>query len=935
MVTGVRVLTAAVVVVGAGVIGCGGGASQDLFGEGGAGDGGLADATTVDPGPDGSVEADAAGPLAYFSAAGIDFGLAECAGAAPADQSIILANLGGETLTWSASLAGASAIGFNGPRQGTLAPGARATITVAAQAFPKAAIAGESLQATLTVVTNDLSHAKALLPVKVTPAGGTLTLTPASVSFGQVPVRKQAADIPLLLANVGNVPVEVTLGAPSDAQFALGWSGTGAITLGPGAAVPGLVAQFNPSAAKAASATATVSVRGVTCGVGVPSVTLKGEGTNGTVSASPGALFFGEVPCGSMAASQTVKLSNSGNAPFTFTTSLDLGAASPYSVLPASGAVAPGASIDLEVKPAAIPASSLTTADLLADTLVVATTSAGDTPHRIALHETAKGARIHVSRPSIAFGDVPVGTDDAEPLSFANDGNAAATLTLTASGSDYEVSPVAPTATPAGGTLSATATFRPAAIGPVAGRVAVTTADALCAPLPPDVTFAGTGTRGEVSLSTQSLDFQSVPCGTRGAAQTVRLQNTGNAALRWTGALGRADSPFSVDVAAGALGAGESVTITVTPEPIPAVSATTAGFYDDALVITTDVPLAPAFTVKLLETARGAVLELDPPALTVPPTPLGSASVAPFTLRNRGNAPATVTLSPAPSTFAVTPASATVPPATGGAAGTLAGELTYTPGPDVGPESGTVGISTADPVCAPLPALLVTATALGGVLRASPAPGSTIDLGLVDCGTAGVATRVVVTNDGNALFTVTPSLGAVSPPRYSVTPGGASPVAPGKSLTFTVTPQVITVPASVAPNAYGDRLTLATNIPGDAPHTFDLARTAQGAILSYPTSHVFFATSAGTTSPPFDLALTNRGNAPAAVVFSPTATSPFAFAPGTVAVGAASSASTGVTYSPAPPGPRSDVESIPVGVAGTVLCEPLPGSIELRGEAIP
>jgi hypothetical protein len=888
MVTGVRVLTAAVVVVGAGVIGCGGGASQDLFGEGGAGDGGLADATTVDPGPDGSVEADAAGPLAYFSAAGIDFGLAECAGAAPADQSIILANLGGETLTWSASLAGASAIGFNGPRQGTLAPGARATITVAAQAFPKAAIAGESLQATLTVVTNDLSHAKALLPVKVTPAGGTLTLTPASVSFGQVPVRKQAADIPLLLANVGNVPVEVTLGAPSDAQFALGWSGTGAITLGPGAAVPGLVAQFNPSAAKAASATATVSVRGVTCGVGVPSVTLKGEGTNGTVSASPGALFFGEVPCGSMAASQTVKLSNSGNAPFTFTTSLDLGAASPYSVLPASGAVAPGASIDLEVKPAAIPASALTTADLL-----------------------------------------------AEPLSFANDGNAAATLTLTASGSDYEVSPVAPTATPAGGTLSATATFRPAAIGPVAGRVAVTTADALCAPLPPDVTFAGTGTRGEVSLSTQSLDFQSVPCGTRGAAQTVRLQNTGNAALRWTGALGRADSPFSVDVAAGALGAGESVTITVTPEPIPAVSATTAGFYDDALVITTDVPLAPAFTVKLLETARGAVLELDPPALTVPPTPLGSASVAPFTLRNRGNAPATVTLSPAPSTFAVTPASATVPPAPGGAPGTRAGELTYTPGPDVGPESGTVGISTADPVCAPLPALLVTATALGGVLRASPAPGSTIDLGLVDCGTAGVATRVVVTNDGNALFTVTPSLGAVSPPRYSVTPGGASPVAPGKSLTFTVTPQVITVPASVAPNAYGDRLTLATNIPGDAPHTFDLARTAQGAILSYPTSHVFFATSAGTTSPPFDLALTNRGNAPAAVVFSPTATSPFAFAPGTVAVGAASSASTGVTYSPAPPGPRSDVESIPVGVAGTVLCEPLPGSIELRGEAIP
>ncbi len=932
MVVGVRALAVALTLLAAACgLACGGDAPPDFFATDTPDAGAVADAAGAasDAGLDGGREA--GGPLAYFSAAGVDFGLAECAGTAPPDQSITVANLGAAPLTWSATLAGSRAIAFNGAREGTLAPGARGAITIAAEAFPRATVAGVALEATLTVVTSDPAHPKTEMPVKVTPAGGTLVLAPAAVSFGQVPLRERAPDLPLLLANPGNRAIDVTIAAPSDPTFTLSWSGPRVVTLAPGGAVPSLVAGFTPTAARRVTATAAIGVRGVTCGVAVPSVSLSGEGTNGVVALTPGALFFGEVSCGSAGVAQTITLANAGNGPFDFTTALDLSGASPYLVSPARGTVAPGASVDLRVKPASIPQRSLTTSDLYADVLTVTTTSAGDAPHRVALHETAKGARLRLSRTTIAFGDVPIATADRESLFVLNDGNAPASVTVTARGAGFDVAPSVATPTPAGGSLEASVTFRPTDVGVSSGSVSLATTDTLCAALPDSVALSGAGTKGEVSLSTQALDFQSVACGTRAAPKTVRVQNTGNAAFRWTAAFATSGAPYALDVAAGQLAPGDAAVLTVTPDPIPSVSSIATGLYDDALVLRTDIPSAAPVLVRLLESARGAILDFDLVALPFGDTPVTTTRALDVRLTNRGNSPATVTLGPTSGPFAVTPSSATVEPPPNGPP--IALEATFAPGASVGPAAASLALATGDPLCAPLPALPMSGTGRGGLLGLSPDPSTPLDFGVDDCGTAGSPQSIAITNNGNAPLAVTPSL-AASPARYTLSPAGATAVAPGATLSLIVTPALIALPASVAPNALGDTLTLATDIPGDRPHAFTLLRSARGAILSYDTAHLFGPTAVGATSTPFDVVVTNTGNVAANVLFAPVPGSRFAFATDSIALPAGATASDAAAYTPLTAGAH-DVESVAVSAPGAVLCRALPGPLSFSGDALP
>src|SRR5438105_6036519 len=73
-----------------------------------AGDGGAGEGA---PGGDADAEVPT-GPRAFLSAEGVDFGRADCGGAAPAGKKVTVTNRGGAPLTWSASLASAVAATF-------------------------------------------------------------------------------------------------------------------------------------------------------------------------------------------------------------------------------------------------------------------------------------------------------------------------------------------------------------------------------------------------------------------------------------------------------------------------------------------------------------------------------------------------------------------------------------------------------------------------------------------------------------------------------------------------------------------------------------------------------------------------------------------------------------------------------------------------------
>jgi hypothetical protein len=106
----------------------------------------------------------------------------------------------------------------------------------------------------------------------------------------------------------------------------------------------------------------------------------------------------------------------------------------------------------------------------------------------------------------------------------------------------------------------------------------------------------------------------------------------------------------------------------------------------------------------------------------------------------------------------------------------------------------------------------------------------------------------------------------------------------GQNQDITVTPTQIPFPPSLAPNAYGGVLSIATDIPGDtAPHTITFNQSARGAIFAVETLLTNFGDVNIGYTPTDTLPLftvTNTGNATATVLLTSTVTSPTMNTPG-------------------------------------------------------
>jgi hypothetical protein len=559
------------------------------------------------------------GPVVLLSTDAIDFGAVSCGATAP-QQSFVISNPGGTAFKWTASLGRGNTSPYTlSVSAGTINPGGNVQIDVTPNAVSaNASTTIGALNDTVTVLTNIAQSSPSRIALKQTARGAQLTFSSTKIDFGAVPlVQTQNA---ISVRNSGSAPALVTLQS----------SGTGfsvpsvPVTIGAGELFTTFVT-FAPTSTAPATGNITLGVSSddVLCGALPAPLQLSASASNAEISVSPATLSFGDAgltDCGATAAPKTVTISNASSADTAFSAALGRGPLSPYVVSSGGGVVPANGSVTLTLTPKQIPATSAVTAGLYNDTLVVTTRGFADTPHTVALEQTARGYILARSSGSIAFGSVAVGQPISQLITLTNTGNAPVDVTHVAGLSEFSVASGMAVTVAAGATVPVTVAFT--ASQPVttadAATVVVSETSARCNPLPASLTLSGTGTTPTLVAFPGTLNFGSLDCGSnplkvdsfdltnRGAATNVTLQLNRDAASQFEISENLA-GPYTA-IASVAFAAAQVKTIYIRTRPVSSVSSVATNGLADTLQVLGDN--GATTTVTLNATARGVVLEL-------------------------------------------------------------------------------------------------------------------------------------------------------------------------------------------------------------------------------------------------------------------------------------------------------------------------------------
>ncbi len=275
----------------------------------------------------------------------------------------------------------------------------------------------------------------------------TITVTPASVDFGDVVVGASATQT-LTVSNPAKTAAAVTVAtaAPftvSPASFTVAPGGSLSVTVG-----------FSPTATGAARGAATFTAPG-----GNVTVALAGRGVTATLSVTPTTLDFGDVAVGS-SANRTVTVSNGGTA----STDVSASTAAPFTVSPAAFTLAAGASR----------AVTVTAAPTAAGTLqgTARFTAAGITA-TVGLTGRGTAANLSVTPAALDFGDVVLASSATRSFTVSNSGNVSADVTGSISGGGPFTLSVPSFSVGAGASRTIDVRFSPTTAGPASGTLSL------------------------------------------------------------------------------------------------------------------------------------------------------------------------------------------------------------------------------------------------------------------------------------------------------------------------------------------------------------------------------------------------------------------------------------------------------------------------------
>jgi hypothetical protein len=260
---------------------------------------------------------------------------------------------------------------------------------------------------------------------------------------------------------------------------------------------------------------------------------LTGTGSQGpVVTLSPTSLTFPSTKVGSVSATQTVTVTNTGSATLNISGINASGTDAPSFYVPSrtcGTTLAANASCTLSVgfRPKA--------SGTLSGTISIAD-NAGNSPQAIAVQGTGIASPVVTfSSGSITFPSTDVGATSAtQVVTLTNTGDATLTVKYiiskgTDAGSFFDPSNTCGTSVAAGASCTINIAFRPKAAGALTDTIYV---NDNAAGGEQGVNVSGTGIAEPlVTLSPSSLTFPSTSVGSTSAAQTVTLKNTGFAVL--------------------------------------------------------------------------------------------------------------------------------------------------------------------------------------------------------------------------------------------------------------------------------------------------------------------------------------------------------------------------------------------------------------------
>jgi hypothetical protein len=486
-------------------------------------------------------------------------------------QTVTLTNNGNTSATISAISAtgtGFSTTGLSVPL--TLA--ANQSTSFSAQFAPTSvgAVSGSVL------ITSTASNPTTSITLSGTGVQGNLTANPPSINFGSLLVGASGS-VSVTLKNSGTASVAISQGSATGTGFSI--TGLSAQTLSAGQSTS-FTAKFSPTTA--GSATGSISI--VSNAPGSPLViALSGSGTASQpqLTISPASVTFGSVAVGSTV-SQTVTLTNPGNAALTVTQALPSGTGFSMSgaTMPMTINAGSSASFTAKFTPPA-PGTDAGSISIVSN--------APGSPATIALSGTGMQAQLAATPTTAAFGSVTTGTSNSQTISLTNGGSASVTISsVTVTGAGFSTTGItAPVTIGVGNAATFNAVFGPNAAGSVTGTITLVS-NAPNSPLA--ITLSGTGVAATrvLGLSSSSLSFGNVNVGSN-SSLTTTLTNNGNSNVTISSVtvLGTGYSDSGVT-------SGETLTpnqsVTITAQFAPA----TAGLVNGTVSVASNATNSPA-----------------------------------------------------------------------------------------------------------------------------------------------------------------------------------------------------------------------------------------------------------------------------------------------------------------------------------------------------
>ena len=351
---------------------------------------------------------------------------------------------------------------------------------------------------------------------KISPASApAVSLAPDSLQFAALAVGSSSPSQSVLLRNMGSSALSIS-SITASGDF------SESDTCGGNVAAAGscvITVTFTPSAQGARSGSIVIQddAAGAPHSVALSGVGEGGSSTNPAADAvlSPSTLTFLSVPVGRSSASQSVTLTNAGNASLAISGIQVSGDFSENDNCPTTLSEGAACTINLVFTP--------TVDGTRSGTLTVAQKNSIET---VSLTGVGSAGNVQLSPVTLTFASVPVGSSSSLAVQVSNIGNASVSITGIQITGDYAATNNCPSLIAAGASCSITIAFTPTATGTRTGSITVSGGGQIGQ----TVSLTGVGTQADLVISPASLAFSSEPIGVSSASQTVTLTNSGNAA---------------------------------------------------------------------------------------------------------------------------------------------------------------------------------------------------------------------------------------------------------------------------------------------------------------------------------------------------------------------------------------------------------------------